>query len=112
MISNYDFCSECFIVEKIIEVVVKIGEVPKQIRIEALCNISSGQCGQYRTRSYYQECIKIQPTSTENENEIESKWVWLEDDLIPWTSGDNADQVISQALSFLNDICIKNRKSK
>ena len=34
--SHVDFCSEYYVVEKVIEVVVNIGGVNKQIRIEAL----------------------------------------------------------------------------
>ncbi len=34
---HYDFCSEFYVVEKSIAVVVKIGDEDQQVRIDALC---------------------------------------------------------------------------
>jgi len=107
MTSNYDFCSEFYIVEKIIELVTKIGDMTKHMRIEILHDIRNEQ---YHAISYYMEFIKIQPRLTENENDIESKWVWLFDDNFPSMQDDNADILISRVLGELELRYIKSNE--
>lgn len=53
---NFPSCSEFYIVEKVVEVVVLIGGEPRQIRIEALRDES----GKYSTRGYIQDHVKLQ----------------------------------------------------
>jgi hypothetical protein len=97
---KYSFCSEFDIVEKTIDVVVKIGSKTEHIRIEALRERS----GKYSTREYIERRVKLQPMY---DDEMVETTVRLPYDL-PSTNGDSADAVLNRALSFLAERCSKN----
>ncbi len=100
---NYDFCSEAYIVEKTIEVVVNIADETRTIRIEALSDLNDGH---YCTRSYIKENYTIQPTYPQTHGQYdkqpEESTVWIRYDL-PWTNCKTADEALSQALGFLRE---------
>jgi hypothetical protein len=89
---KFPSCSEFYVVEKVIEVVVTIGVEAKQIRIEALKDQKSGK---YSTRGYIQDHVKLEYRDVVTETTI-----WVPYDL-PWTHRDTADGALSQALGFL-----------
>jgi len=100
-----DFASEFYVVEKTIEVVVDLNDASESIRIEA---IRDARTGRYSTRAYIQEMFTLQPTYPQSGGAFDSKprevELWADYDL-PWTSGDSADQVLQEALSFLSEDC-------
>ena len=107
---NYGFSSGAYIVEKTIEVVVKIGGVSETIRIEALRDLKNGR---YSTREFIKKNVAdvtTQPTYPVAGNEHGgsphdfSIWVFYD---LPWTDGESADEVLSEALSFLEERCNK-----
>ena len=102
---NYDFCSEAYIVEKTIEVVVNIADETRTIRIEALHDLNDGH---YCTRSYIKETFTIQPTYPQTYGQFdrrpEESTVWIRYEL-PWTHRKTADDALSQALGFLSERC-------
>ncbi|MFT8246765.1 hypothetical protein [Roseomonas sp. BN140053] len=106
--SAYDFCSEFYTVEKVIEVVVNIGGQARQIRIEALHGPSS--TARYSTRAYIKEYLTVQPTYPQNSEGFvkkpESVSMWIAYDL-PWTARSSADEALAQALGFLGECCRK-----
>jgi hypothetical protein len=103
---HYDFCSEFYVVEKSIAVVVKIGDEDQQVRIDALYGPDSTTV--YSTHAYIKEDIMIQPTYPQTEGEFdrdpESVRVWIDYDL-PWTAAGSADEALAQALEFLRARC-------
>lgn len=105
--SQYGFCSEFYIVEKSVEVVVVIAGESETIRIEAH---KQGSSGGYCTHSFIQRHITVQPTYPQKNGSFvrkpESITVWATYDL-PWTDRDSADAAISQALGFLGERCVK-----
>ncbi len=106
--SAYDFCSEFYIVEKAIEVVVSIGGETQQIRIEALYGPNSTT--RYSTRAYIKEDVTVQPTYPQDSEGFgkkpESVSMWVDYDL-PWTARNSADDALAQALGFLGERCRK-----
>jgi hypothetical protein len=103
--SNYPFASEFYVVEKTIEVYVTINGESENIRIDAL------RCGDvYSTRAFIQRNLMVQPAfpkTTDGElpaQEEVGQWVLYD---LPWTSGPNANGVLSQALGFLGERCDK-----
>ena len=104
--NNYSFCSEFYIVEKTVEVVVEMQDESRYVRIEALRE----RDGHYSTRAYIQDRITVQPTNRQAGGETARPptelWVWADLDL-PWTHLKSADDVLAQALSFLSERCAK-----
>ena len=105
------FCSEFYIVEKTIEVVVNIKGESQAIRIEALFR-PRGSGPAYSTRAYIEEMITVQMTYPQwgqlrrtIPNEIR---VWA-DYHLPWTLRDTADDALEQALGFLSMQCDRDR---
>jgi hypothetical protein len=105
--SRYGFCSEFYVVEKAVEVVVEIAGTPETIRIEAH---KRGNAQGYCTRSFIQRDITVQPTYPQENGcfsrKPESITVWVTYDL-PWTDRETADAALAQALSFLGERCGK-----
>ena len=105
--ASYSFSSEAYIVEKTIEVVAKIGENLETIRIEARRDLSHGR---YSTRPFIEENVTLQPTYPKTGGKYDRSpqnfRIWVSYDL-PWTDGESADGVLSEALSFLEDRCSK-----
>lgn len=98
---NFPFCSEFYVVERVIEVVVSFGDEQKRVRIEAL----KAKSGDYCTHGYIQHNVKLQ--SDFGDEEIKTT-IWIPYDHLPWTSGPTPDVVLRQALSFLGERCSKN----
>jgi len=103
--SSYESCSEAYVIEKTVEVVIRIGEQSQTVRIEALHNLRNGH---FSTRAYIEEDVTVQPTYPQTNGNCDSPpksyGVWVHYDL-PWTDGDSADGVLSEALDFLSDRC-------
>lgn len=103
--TNIDFCSEFYVVEKTVEVVVQILGESQTIRIEALQSLPQGK---YSTRAYIQEHVTVQPTYPQTGSKFdrkpESVRVWVDYDL-PWTNRESADEALHQALGFLSERC-------
>lgn len=97
---QHPFCSEFYLVEQAIEVVVPSGGQTHRFRIEALRDIRTSR---YSTTCYIEEAINVQltyprpgePTPTELR-------VWASYPL-PWTNGETAQQVLNRALGFLQE---------
>ena len=106
---NYSFCDEFYVVEKTFEVVLDIAGHTESIRIEAKVALPSGI---YSTSAYKQVHITAQPTYPQSNGNFDRKptdvSIWVPYDL-PWTSGDSADDVLRQALSFLRERSDKKR---
>jgi hypothetical protein len=102
---NIDFCDEFYVVEKSVEVVVKISGEPQTIRIEALQSPSQEK---YCTRAYIQYYATVQPTYPQTGDKFDSEpkdiSVFVDYDL-PWTDRETADEAINQALGFLREKC-------
>lgn len=102
---NIDFCDEFYVVEKSIEVVVKMSGEPQTIRIEALQALPDGK---YCTRAYIQEYVTLQPTFPQTGRKFDRKpedmCVWV-DYSLPWTDRESADEALNQALGFLREKC-------
>ena len=101
----YEFVSEFYVIEKTIEVVVRISDTLESIRIEAIRDLRSGQ---YSTRAYIQVDYTIQPTypfaAGRLESDPNSVQLWVDYELA-WIDGDSADDVLNQALAFLAEDC-------
>ncbi len=95
--NGYDFCSEFYIVEKSIEVVVQIREVDRTFRIDALHNPTTNR---YRTRASVLEQITVQPIYPQRKTELVRAWIEYN---IPWTNKESADDALVQALGFLKE---------
>lgn len=104
----YAFCSEFYVVEKAIEVVVSVQGEERHIRIEALYGPDSAT--RYSTRAYIKEDVTVQPTCPQDSEGFgkkpESVSVWVAYHL-PWTARDSADGALAQALGFLGERCGK-----
>lgn len=106
---RFPFCSEFYVVEKTIEVVVdlKEEEEPSTIRIEALHSLSNPNL-RYSTRAFIQENVMAQPTYPQRNEKFvknpEDMTVWKRFSL-PHTSGSDADSVLAEALGFLGERC-------
>jgi hypothetical protein len=98
---NFPFCSEFYVVEKSIEVVVSIKGESTRVRIDALREAS----GRYSTREYFEALVKLEyaypPDLT-----VEATTIWVPYGL-PWTDGKSADEVLNRALGFLEERCSK-----
>lgn len=107
--AQYQFCSEFYIVEKSIELVVTLkgSQGPSRIRIDALHSPESPR--QYSTVSYIEEDITVQPTYPQSQGDHSSVTtsvrMWIAYDL-PWTDRQSADDVLKQALGFLRERCL------
>ena len=103
--SNIEFCDEFYVVEKSIEVVVKIAGEPQTIRIEALKSLPQAK---YCTRAYIQEYVTLQPTFPQTgekfDRKLEDMCIWV-DYSLPWTDRESADDALNQALGFLRERC-------
>lgn len=101
--NTFNFCNEFYVVVKSVEIVARVADNEKHIRIDAL---HSPDTNQYSTSSYVFEHVTLQPTYPQTNSEFakapESFGVWVSYDL-PWTSGSSAEVVLAQALSFLRD---------
>jgi hypothetical protein len=102
---RHRFCSEFYTIEKVIEVVVPLGEGDATIRIEAQRNEDTGR---YRTVAYAEEHATLQPTYPQADGAFELApqdyrlWVSYE---LPWTDSDTADGALEEALGFLEERC-------
>ena len=103
--STYKFASEFYIVEKTVELVLKIADQDETIRIEALYHPPSRK---YHTRAYMREHYTIQPTYPQTgkkfDRKSEEKLLWV-DFSLPWTDRSSADDAITQAIGFLQKRC-------
>ncbi len=100
------FCSEFYTVEKSIEVVVRRGGQSETVRIDALRNAKTGT---FVASAYIQRHVTLQPTYPQTGDGFDKKpedflvWTaWVE---FPWTDRDSADEVLGQALGFLEEHC-------
>jgi hypothetical protein len=102
--SLYPFCSEFYVVEKSIEVVVTLKSTgtAEEIRIDALSGTNPNV--PYNTHAYIKKEITVQPKYPETSANPESIRVWVDYDL-PWTNRNSADDALAQALGFLRDRC-------
>ena len=102
---SHSFCSEFYIVEKTIEVVVSIQGQDKRIRIDALRREPSGD---YSTVAYKEDEFTLQPTLPQQNGQFvrnpESHRIWVVYDL-PWVHANSADAALLRALSFLKERC-------
>jgi len=102
---NIEFCDEFYVVEKSVEVVVKIAGEPQTIRIEALLSLPTGK---YCTRAYLQEYATLQPTFPQTGGKLDRKpedmRIWV-DYSLPSTDRESADEAINQVLGFLRERC-------
>jgi hypothetical protein len=103
---RYPFCSEFYIVEKSIEVVVKINGEDRHLRIDALHAPNSTVL--YSAAAYIKEDITVQTTYPQENGQFASQpqnvQVWVSYEL-PWTDRKSADDALAQALSFLRERC-------
>ncbi len=99
--SNYSFCSEFYVVEKVIEVEVSLKQpqnYPARTRIEAL-----NQSGAYSTSAYILADVNIPQTyPSADQPPLHDGRIWIHYNL-PWTDGSDADGALAQALDFLRD---------
>lgn len=102
---SHSFCSEFYIVEKTIEVVVSIQGQNERIRIDALQRLPSAD---YSTRAYIEDEFTFQPTLPKQNGQFirkpESHRIWVVYDL-PWVHANSADAALRRALSFLKERC-------
>ncbi len=102
--TRYPFCSEFYIVEKSIEVVVEIQGTTRRIRIDALHDLMSPDV--FKTAAYIEERITVQPTFPQTDEEFdrepESFTVWVSYDL-PWVQTNSAEGALARALAFLSE---------
>ena len=102
-----EICSEAYVVEKTVEVVVQLAGKPETIRIEVLRDLRDEH---YCTRAYRQEFVTLQPTYPQTKQKFdwipEKFLVWV-DYSLPLTHRDEADKAISQALRYLAERCDK-----
>ena len=103
--TTQSFCSEFYIVEKSIEVVVTIQQQDERIRIDALLDTKTGD---YSTASYIETDVTLQPTYPQTHGSFdrnpEDFRIWVRYEL-PWTNRDSADAALNQALGFLEERC-------
>ncbi len=101
--TDYDFCSEFYVVEKTVYAVANVGGQDRAFLIEAL---HAPQTGQYSTASYIKDDHTLQPTYPQGSGGFQRKpenvshWVVYD---LPWTRGNTADDVIRQALGWLRE---------
>lgn len=99
------FCSEFYIVEKTIEVVVPIRGQDERIRIDALQSLPSGD---YSTRAYIEDEFTLQPTLPQENGQfvrnLESHRFWV-NYYLPWVKDSSADAALCRALAFLKESC-------
>ncbi len=103
--NRYAFASEFYIVEKAVELEVRIADHPWRIRIEAL--YGPGRRPPFSTRAYIEQPIPAgtdypHPKGSEPAKADPSVWVSYN---LPWTAKDTADAAIEQALGFLSTEC-------
>jgi hypothetical protein len=105
----YPFCSEFYIVEKAVEVVVTLkgSSEQRRIRIDAL-HTPGPTTTPYSTKAYIEEDVTVQPTYPQTVGNFDqaprSVSIWIDYEL-PWTSRSTADDAIAQALGFLKERC-------
>lgn len=104
--SDFQFCFEYGTVEEVVEVgvVLKATGDEAMIRIFAL---RDGRTGAYWTRAEIREMFTLQPTfpdGPESNHQTKDVELWVRHDL-PQTSGQSANDVIRQALAWLEDNC-------
>ncbi len=101
---QHGFCSEFYILEKTIEVVVRIKGEDERVKIDAL----KDEMGKYSTKSYIEEHVTLQPTYPQTHGTFDKAprdyRIWLDYDL-PWTHRNTADDALNQALWFLKERC-------
>lgn len=101
-----DYCTEFYVIEKVIEIVAQSGGEAKTFRIEALREPTGEK--PYSTRAYVQDYITVQPAYPqihgEHQRASETLAVWSSID-IGWTSRGTADEALQQALGFLGERC-------
>lgn len=77
----------------------------RRVRIEALRDLRDNK---YSTTAYIQEGITVQPTYPQSNGKYDRNpnymEVWSHYDL-PWTDGNSADAVLTEALAFLRERC-------
>ena len=99
--ANIKLCEEIYVVEKTIDIVVKMAGESKNIRIEALKSLPDGK---YSTRAFIYEHLTVQTTYPQTGSKFDQKpkdaGVWI-DYSMPWTNRDSADEALNQALGFL-----------
>jgi hypothetical protein len=103
--AQYSFVSEFYIIEKAVEVEVRIAGEPKRIRIEAQYRAGIGP--PYSTGAYIREEIAATPAYPHPKGSAPARpapFVWVTYNL-PWTARDSADDAIAQALRFLRTEC-------
>jgi hypothetical protein len=101
----HGFCTEFYVVEKSIEVVVELAGETTRVRIDALRH---EQNGSYKTKAYVEEAVVLElayPSPDDDGKIPHRRYIWVDYLSLPWTNGDSADAVLSQALGFLRDAC-------
>lgn len=111
---DHDFCSECYTVEKSIEVVVEIKGKAERIRIDAL---RDERRHHYSPETYIQETITVQPSYPQIRGSFDSKpkevTIWVEIDLKyrpPRETQPTADDALNIALIFLRANLAKEKR--
>jgi len=107
----YGFCSEFYVVEKTIVVVVEMGGETRRVRIDALRH-EHGRAGDYSAKAYVEENVTVHLTDPETDASSDRPpeditldiKVWVHYDL-PWTLSDSADDVLRCALGHLESRC-------
>jgi hypothetical protein len=91
--TDHTFISEFYVVEKVIEVVVRRGGGMERVRIEAMLDPRNGE---YSTAAYLREPRDASLTSGD---------IWVSWSDFPWTAGRSADDVLNRAFGFLRERC-------
>ncbi len=97
--NKHAFCSEFYSVAKSIEVVAKIQDQSRRIRIEALHDERDGK---YSTKAYIEVDVQLHPTSQSNGKFVENFSIWAAYDL-PWTHTNSVELALGQALGLLRE---------
>jgi hypothetical protein len=93
------YASEFYIIDRTIELVVRLKATGESARIRI--EILKDQGGTYSVRSYIEEHVTIQPTYA---SQPKDALVWVDYD-VPWVSQSSTDVALDQALNFLSERC-------
>jgi hypothetical protein len=98
--TQFKFCSEFYIVEKTIIVVVELEGQLRHVRLEAVQDSEES----YSVRAYIEETAMVQLAAAEPGEEVEAT-TWRTFGLPDVLTADTADQALRQALSYLGERC-------
>ena len=102
---DFPFCSEFYVVEKSIEVVVAMNGDSRCVRIDALHDLKQDR---YCTRVYIKKSVFLEPAypADKEAGRQEPVEIWSDWTSAPWTVGKSADEVLESTLSFLHKCCV------